>query len=201
MHLGIGVGLPDGAPKRWWRSLARVRGEGGNMLRRSAVVPVAILLIAIFGQPASALTRVRIPIAITSDPVAFEGFCPFPIEYQDLRGAIFQVLTFDPDGNVVRIDIHGPGLTSQVSANGHSIVFNNAGPITVIPQADGSDLVRLRGNSFEFDQGVLSGHPIAQISSGLVIITSVFDPNSGFNLFITIQSVGPTTDLCAELAP
>jgi len=171
------------------------------MLRRSAVVPVAILLAAMFGQPASALTKVRIPVPITSDPLELDGFCPFPIEYQDLRGAIFQVLTFDPDGNVVRIDIHSPGLTSQASANGRSIVFNNAGPITVIPQADGSDLVRLRGNSFEFDQGVLSGHPIAQISSGLVIITSVFDPSSGFNEFITIQAVGPTTDLCAELAP
>ncbi len=171
------------------------------MLRRSAAVAVALLLVGIIGQPASAFTKVRIPVPITSDPIELDGFCPFPVEYQDLRGAIFQVLTFDPDGNVVRIDIHSPGLTSQVSANGRSIVFNNAGPITVIPQADGSDLVRLRGNSFEFDQGVLSGHPIAQISSGLVIITSVFDPNSGFNEFITIQAVGPTTDLCAELAP
>ena len=111
------------------------------------------------------------------------------------------MLTFDADGNLTRIEIFSPGLTSEVSANGKSVVFNDAGPITVIPQADGSDLVMLRGNSFEFDQGVLSGHPIAQISSGLVIITSVFDPSSGFNEFITIQAVGPTTDLCAELAP
>src|SRR6266576_72775 len=138
-----------------------MRGREGTMIRRCALIGVAILFVVAVGQPASASTKVRIPIPITSDPVEFDGFCPFPIEYQDLRGAIFQVLTFDAYENLTRIDIFGPGLTSEVSANGKSVVFNNAGPITVIPQADGSDLVTLRGNSFEFDQGVLSGHPIA----------------------------------------
>lgn len=170
------------------------------MLRRCALIGVAILCVVAVGQPASALTKVRIPVPITSDPVEFDGFCPFPIEYQDLRGAIFQVLTFDADGNLTRIDIHSPGLTSEASANGKSVVFNNAGPITVIPQADGSDLVMLRGNSFEFDQGVLSGQPIAYLSSGLVVVTSIFDPVSGFNQFTSIDAIGPTTDLCAELA-
>ena len=170
------------------------------MLRRCALIGVAILCVVAVGQPASALTKVRIPVPITSDPVEFDGFCPFPIEYQDLRGAIFQVLTFDADGNLTRIDIHSPGLTSEVSANGKSVIFNNAGPITVIPQADGSDLVMLRGNSFEFDQGVLSGQPIAYLSSGLVVVTSIFDPVSGFNQFTSIDAIGPTTDLCAELA-
>jgi hypothetical protein len=170
------------------------------MIRRCALIGVAILCVVAVGQPASALTKVRIPIPITSDPVEFDGFCPFPIEYQDLRGAIFQLLTFDADGNLTRIDIHSPGLTSEVSANGKSVVFNDAGTVTVIPQADGSDLVMLRGNSFEFDQGVLSGQPIAQISSGLVVITSIFDPVSGFNQFTSIDAVGPTADLCAELA-
>jgi hypothetical protein len=170
------------------------------MLRRCALIGVAILCVVAVGQPASALTKVRIPVPITSDPVELDGFCPFPIEYQDLRGAIFQVLTFDADGNLTRIDIHSPGLTSEASANGKSVVFNNAGPITVIPQADGSDLVMLRGNSFEFDQGVLSGQPIAYLSSGLVVVTSIFDPVSGFNQFTSIDAIGPTTDLCAELA-
>jgi hypothetical protein len=160
------------------------------MIRRCALIGVAILCVVAVGQPASALTKVRIPIPITSDPVEFDGFCPFPIEYQDLRGAIFQVLTFDADGDLTRIDIFSR----------KSVVFNDAGPITVIPQADGSDLVMLRGNSFEFDQGVLSGQPIAQISSGLVVVTSIFDPVSGFNQFTSIDAVGPTADLCAELA-
>jgi len=71
---------------------------------------------------------VRIPIPITNDPVEFDGFCPFPIEYQDLRGAVFQVLTFDADGNLTRIEIFSPGLTSEVSANGKSVVFNDARP-------------------------------------------------------------------------
>jgi hypothetical protein len=170
------------------------------MLRRCALIGVAILCVVAVDQPASALTKVRIPVLITSDPVELDGFCPFPIEYQDLRGAIFQVLTFDADGNLTRIDIHSPGLTSEASANGKSVVFNNAGPITVIPQADGADLVMLRGNSFEFDQGVLSGQPIAYLSSGLVVVTSIFDPVSGFNQFTSIDAIGPTTDLCAELA-
>jgi hypothetical protein len=178
----------------------RMRGREGTMLRRCALIGVAILCVVAVGQPASALTKVRIPVPITSDPVELDGFCPFPIEYQDLRGAIFQVLTFDADGNLTRIDIHSPGLTSEASANGKSVVFNNAGPITVIPQADGSDLVMLRGNSFEFDQGVLSGQPIAYLSSGLVVVTSIFDPVSGFNQFTSIDAIGPTTDLCAELA-
>ena len=170
------------------------------MLRRCALIGVAILCVISVGQPASALTKVRIPIPITSSPVEFDGFCPFPIEYQDLRGAVFQVLTFDADGNLTRIEIFSPGLTSEVSANGKSVVFNDAGPITVIPQADGSDLVMLRGNSFEFDQGLLSGQPIAQISSGLVVVTSIFDPVTGFNDFTSIDAVGPTADLCAQLA-
>src|SRR5438034_11496295 len=103
---------------------------------------------------------VRIPIPITNDPVEFDGFCPFPIEYRDLRGAIFQVLTFDADGNLTRIDIFSPGLISEVSANGKSVVFNDAGPITVIPQAEGSDLVMLRGNIFEFDHAMLPGQRV-----------------------------------------
>jgi hypothetical protein len=47
---------------------------------------------------------------------------------QDLRGAIFQVLTFDADENLTRIDIFSPGLTSEASANGKTVVFNNSGP-------------------------------------------------------------------------
>src|SRR5436189_5590387 len=99
---------------------------------------------------------VRIPIPITNDPVEFDGFCPFPIEYQDLRGAVFQVLTFDADGNLTRIEIFSPGLTSEVIANGKSVGFNDAGPITVIAEADGSARLLPPGHSFESDQGLLS---------------------------------------------
>jgi hypothetical protein len=170
------------------------------MLRRVVLVALAVLWVTAVGQPASALTKVRIPVPITSTPTELDGFCSFPVEYQDLQGSIFDVLTFDASGNVVRIDIFSPGLTSEMSANGRSVTFNNAGPITVLPQADGTDLVRLRGSSFEFDQGVLTGQPIAQLSAGLVIIVSVFNQVSGFNDFISLQAVGPTTDVCAELA-
>src|SRR5262249_24371100 len=136
-------------------------GEGGTMFRRFVLIGVLVVGLASVAQPASALTKVRMPIPITSVPVELDGFCPFPVEYQDLRGHPFQVLTFDADGNVVRIEIQGPGVFSEMSANGKSVVLNNAGTVTVFPQPDGSDLVRLRGNSFEFDQGVLTGHPIA----------------------------------------
>ena len=104
------------------------------MIRRCALIGVAIRMHR-RGRPA----RVGVdegpdpPIPITSDPVEFDGFCPFPIEYQDLRGAIFQLLTFDADGNLTGgSDIHSPGLTSEVSANGKSVVFNDAGTVTVI---------------------------------------------------------------------
>jgi|SRR5438093_10133965 len=163
------------------------------------VVSIAVLLAG--AAPASALTKERSPLVLTTDPVVLQGFCPFPVTYQDIRGSGTQTLVFDAVGNLVRIDIHPHGLISRFSANGKTITFNNSGPVSVFPQSDGTDLVILRGSSFEADQGLITGDPFLTITAGRVVIVSVFDPNTGFNDFFSISTSGSVTDVCAALAP
>jgi hypothetical protein len=150
--------------------------------------------------PASALTKVRSPLTLASTPTVMEGFCDFPVTYRDVRGSGTQTLTFDDAGNLVRIDLQPHGVISQLSANGHTVTFNNSGPITVLPQPDGTDLVLVRGRSFVADQGVLTGDPFFHLTAGRVVVVSVFDPQTGFNDFVSTSGVGLETDLCGELA-
>jgi hypothetical protein len=112
-------------------------------MRRSTLLTVilsgAVLLLA--AAPASALTKVRSPLGLLTEPTVVEGFCPFPVTYQDISGSGTQTLVFDADGNLVRIDIHPHGVISQVSANGNTVTFNNSGPVSIFPQTDGTDRV------------------------------------------------------------
>jgi hypothetical protein len=163
----------------------------------AAVLSVPVLLC--IATPASALTKVRSPLALTTQPTVVQGFCPFPVTYQDISGSGTQTLVFDADGNLVRIDIQPHGVISQLSANGNTITFNNSGPVSVFPQEDGTDLVRVRGNSFEADQGLLTDEPFFHITSGLVVIVSVFNPNTGFNDFLSTVSMGNVRDACSAL--
>jgi len=171
-------------------------------MRRSALLTVilsgAVLLLA--AAPASALTKVRSPLGLLTEPTVVEGFCPFPVTYQDISGSGTQTLVFDADGNLVRIDIHPHGVISQVSANGNTVTFNNSGPVSIFPQADGTDRVIIRGRSFEADQGLLTDDPYFHLTAGRVIVVSVFNPDTGFNDFVSTSGVGLVTDLCAELA-
>ena len=66
---------------------------------------VSGLLMVAGASPASALTKVRTPLALTTDPVVINGFCPFPVTYQDISGSGTTTLVFDSDGNLVRIDL------------------------------------------------------------------------------------------------
>ena len=120
--------------------------------RVAGVVLVSALLLLVGASPASALTKVRSPLALTTNPVELEGFCPFPITYQDISGSGITTLVFDAEGNLVRIDIHPHGVFSRFSANGNTVVANNSGPVSVFPQPDGTDLVILRGRSFAADR-------------------------------------------------
>jgi hypothetical protein len=165
------------------------------------VVVVSTVVLLAGATPASALTKERSPLALTSDPVVVQGFCSFPVTYQDIRGFGTQTLVFDADGDLVRIDIHPHGVISQFSANGKTITFNDSGPVSVFPQSDGTDLVILRGSSFEADQGLITGDPFLTITAGRVVIVSVFDPGTGFNDFFSISTSGSVTDVCAALAP
>jgi hypothetical protein len=172
-------------------------------MRRTSVLAtiLAAAVLVIGAVPASALTKVRSPLTLTTSPTVIEGFCEFPVTYQDLRGSATQTLTFDDAGDLVRIDIQPHGVISQLSANGHTVTFNNSGPITVFPQPDGTDLVFVRGRSYVADQGILTGDPFFRLTAGRVVVVSVFDPQTGFNDFLTVSGVGLETDLCAALAP
>jgi len=161
-------------------------------------ISAAMLLFA--ATPASALTKVRSPLALTTEPAVLEGFCQFPVTYQDIRGSGTQTLVFDADGNLIQIDIHPHGVVSQLSANGKTVTFNNSGPVSVFPQQDGTDLVLVRGTSFVADQGVITGNSFFYLTRGRVVVVSVFDPATGFNDFLSTSTSGLVTDLCAALA-
>ena len=171
-------------------------------MRRSLIVSVVLSVPMLFciATPASALTKVRSPLTLTTEPAVMPGFCPFPVTYQDLRGSGTQTLVLDADGNLVRIDLQPHGVISQLSANGNTITFNNSGPISVFPQPDGTDLVMVRGSSFEADQGLITDEPFFQHSAGLVVIVSAFNQTTGFNDFLSTLSMGHVTDLCEALA-
>ena len=170
-------------------------------MRRSillVVVSVSVLLLG--ATPASALTKVRSPLALTTEPAVVKGFCPFPVTYQDISGSGTTTLVFDADGNLIRIDIHPHGVMSQLSANGNTFTFNNSGPVSVFPQPDGTDLVAVRGTSFVADQGLLTGDAFFYLTAGRVVVVSVFNPDTGFNDFVSISASGLVTDICAALA-
>ena len=174
----------------------------GLLVRRPMLVAVLMVpLLLCLAAPASALTKVRSPLALITSPTVFQGFCPFPVTYQDIRGSGTQTLVFDAEGNLVQIDIHPHGVISQLSANGKTITFNNSGPVSVFPQPDGTDLVVLRGSSFEADQGLITGEPFFHISSGRVVIVSVFNSDTGLNDFFSTMSVGNVRDACEALEP
>jgi hypothetical protein len=171
-------------------------------MRRSIVLVVVLSAAALLfaATPASALTKVRSPLTLTTEPTVMEGFCPFPVTYQDISGSGTQTLVFDADGDLIRIDIQPHGIISQLSANGNTVTFNNSGPISVFPQPDGTDLVIVRGASFVADQGLVTGDPFFHLITGRVVVVSVFDPDTGFNDFLSTSEVGHVTDLCAALA-
>ncbi len=172
-----------------------------SRLRFGAVVAVLAALVVLMTAPGAwALTKVRSDVPLVTDPIVFEGFCSFPVEYQDLSGQLTQTLTFDDEGNLLQIDVRG-NFTSELSANGETFTFVSAGALTVIPQPDGTDLVTLNGRSWNADQGLITDEPFMATAIGHVVIVSVFNPDTGFNDFFFIESSGLSTDICATLAP
>jgi len=160
---------------------------------------VAFAVVSMTASAASALTKVRSDVPLVTDPIVFSGFCPFPVTYQDLAGSGTQTLTFDEEGNLVRIDVRAH-VVSRFTANGNTITFNNSGTLTVVPQPDGTDLVTLHGHSWNADQGLLTGDPFMAIATGRVVILSVYNPATGYNDFLWIEQNGRELDVCAALA-
>jgi hypothetical protein len=170
-------------------------------MRRSILLAtMSSVVVLLAAAPANALTKVRSPLGLLTEPTVVEGFCPFPVTYQDIRGSGTQTLVFDADGDLVRIDLHPHGVISEVTANGNTVTFNNSGPLSIFPQPDGTDVVVIRGRSFEADQGLLTGDPYFHLTAGRVVVVSVFNPETGFNDFISTSGAGLVTDLCAALA-
>jgi hypothetical protein len=168
-------------------------------LRWSAVMVLTAVGILASAPAASALTKVRSDAPLATEPVVMEGFCPFPVIWQDVSGNQTQTLTFDDEGNLLQIDVRGT-LTSQLSANGQTFTFFTAGALTVIPQPDGTDLVTLNGRSWNTDQGSITDEPFMATAIGHVVIVSVFNPDTGFNDFFFIETNGASTDICATLS-
>ena len=175
----------------------RISRSRGSFLATAALMTVVVLLAT--APAASALTKERSPIQLVTEPIVFSTFCPFPVTYQDLSGGGTQTLTFDDEGNLVRIFIHAH-VISQFSANGETITFNNSGTLTVVPQPDGTDLVTLNGHNWNADEGLLTGERFMEIDTGRVVILSRFNPDTGFNDFLWIENRGQSLDVCAALA-
>jgi hypothetical protein len=173
------------------------RSKGQSFFATALLMSVIVLLVT--APAASALTKERSPLHLATEPILLPGFCEFPITYQDLSGGGTQTLTFDSEGNFVQIFVHAH-LISQLSANGNTITFNNSGTLRVVPQPDGTDLVTLTGHSQNADQGLLTGERFAEIDIGRVVIVSRFNPETGFNDFLSIERSGQSFDVCAALA-
>ena len=172
------------------------RSKASFFVTASMMSVVALLATA---PSASASTKVRSAIGLVTEPIVYTTFCPFPVTYQDLSGGGTQTLTFDDEGNLVRIFVQAH-VISQFSANGNTITFNNSGTLTVVPQPDGTDLVTLNGHSWNADEGLLTGERFMELDIGRVVILSRFNPETGFNDFLGIDRSGQTVDLCAALA-
>ena len=173
-------------------------GRSRTSMLATIVASSAVVMLAT-ATPASALTKERTPLQLVTEPIVYSTFCPFPVTYQDLSGGGTQTLTFDDEGNLVRIFVHAH-VISQFSANGETITFNNSGTLTVVPQPDGTDLVTLNGHSWNADEGLLTGEPFMEIDTGRVVILSRFNPDTGFNDFLWIVNRGQSLDVCDALA-
>ena len=162
-------------------------------------VIAGIAAVVLVGAPAQALTKTRTPIP--PGDVDLTGFCAFTVHAHDLVAHEVETDTFDADGNLVRIDIHGH-LVSQFTNvdTGKTVTFNNSGPITITFNTDGSINLVQRGQSISGDQGVITGHPFLIHNTGRLVTRAVSDPHTGFSDFISQSRTGHTQDVCALLA-
>lgn len=162
----------------------------------------AALAVPLLASPAHAQTKERSPLP-PADGLVLTGVCDFPVRYTDVRGHATQTLVLDDDGDLQRIEIRSPGLRSELTnvETGESVTVNNSGPVTIVPQADGSFHVVQRGQSVTIDQGNITGVPLLLHGTGRIEITSVASSVPGVVDFTSQQRRGRTTDLCEVLAP
>jgi hypothetical protein len=166
-------------------------------MKRTSMLGVLVsAVILLSAGPASALTKIREALPLF-DHVTLTGFCVFPVVATDAGGQT-AVTVLDAEGNLVRIEIHG-SLFTTFEANGNSVTVNNSGPVTIVPNEDGSLTIYQRGQSVGADQGVITGEPFLIHQSGRLVSIVEIDPVSGFANFRSQTRLGVTTDLCALL--
>jgi hypothetical protein len=165
----------------------------------SVICLAGTLLLVATPSSAADVQKVRYS-ATLGDHVALSGFCDFTVYATDTGTAPMITETW-VDGDLVRVDItpRGPVYTT-LEANGNSVTKLNNGPVTYIFNPDGSITAYQRGPSWSADQGVLTGDAFFVQFFGRGEITAVFNSDTGFFDFSSVDIVGNTTDVCAQLA-
>jgi hypothetical protein len=171
--------------------ISRTAGAGLGI-----AVLVAMLL---WAGTAQALTKTRTPVP----PADYDatGFCPFTVHVQGLVARQVETDTFDASANLVRSDFQGHLVERITNVDtGQSVTFNDSGPATVTPNADGSITIVLRGRSITGDQGLITGHPFLTFNAGRVVIRAVPNSQTGFLDFISVTRTGRSEDICSLLS-
>jgi hypothetical protein len=164
------------------------------------IIVGTLAVLFVTAAPASALTKERTPIPLTEN-YRVVGSCEFPVILSDLSGQGTLTSVLDDQGNLVRIEIQGHFVTQITNElTGKSVTVNSAGPVTIIPQEDGTEFAIHHGQHILADQGLATGEPSLIYHVGTIVVHARFNPDTGFVDFISTESTGVTTDLCAELA-
>jgi hypothetical protein len=159
---------------------------------------VLVAMLALAGT-AQALTKTRTPVPAADTD--FPGFCPFTVHVDGVVARQVETDTFDASGNLVRSDFHGHLVERITNVDtGQSRTFNEPGPATVTPNADGSITIVLRGRSVTGDQGLITGEPFLTYNAGRVVIQAVPNPQTGLLDFKSITRTGHSKDICSLLS-
>lgn len=162
-------------------------------MRRRVLILSALLLALAIAPAASAGKPTREILPPVPDSVLTQ--CGFPVLDHEEGVAIVESFT-DEEGNLVRQIITSPGLTEILTNldTGKTVVLHIPGPGFIDWNPDGSATFTGAGPFFFFVNP-------ATLTPGLFYTTgrfvSTFDANGNRTSF---ESVGPVTDVCAELA-
>lgn len=163
-------------------------------MRRTAVVAISIISLLVAASTASANPPTRFPLGPADGTL--EGVCPFAVGFEDLQNT--GVMTVFSDGRVTVTGAYKARLTNL--STGEFVDVNAPGPITIVPNPDGTLTVSGRGRTlFFFFPGDLGpGKPGALLyMTGLVVETLTGD----FSATLSFRHEGGTTeDLCETLA-
>jgi hypothetical protein len=170
----------------------RVLGER-SILRRIVLILSAVLLALAIAPAATAGKPTREIIPAVPDAVL--DLCGFPVLDHEEGYTIVQSFT-DEEGNLVRQIVTAPGLRETLTNldTGKTVVLNIEGPGVLDLNPDGSGSFTGTGPYlFFFHPSMLT--PGLFFTTGRFVVT--FDANGDRTSF---ESVGPITDVCAELA-